>query len=87
MLRGNPTIAIAPTDEEHMAEQGKPQQYIVHAAVYSDMTFQSAVAAGTEEILGPFNRYEEAYNAWRSVSQREVDNCYHKARILIHKER
>jgi hypothetical protein len=53
------------------------KMFRVEGGVYTNNSFDELVP-GTEEVYGPFDNYEEAYNTWSSASRANLDNCCHR---------
>ena len=57
-------------------------RYWVIGGVYASTDFDRLVGGGEEERLGPFRRYEDAVDEWRSRAWATVDNCHARYRII-----
>lgn len=55
--------------------------YNVVGGVWTDTSFKD-ITYGTEEFYGPFERYEDAEDCWRSRTWRNVDICSHRLFIV-----
>ncbi len=55
--------------------------YMVNGGIFTDTTFTDIVP-GTAEVYGPFDTYQEAYDAWSAGTWKNVDICEH--RLFIH---
>lgn len=56
------------------------RKYYVIGGEYSDTTFTAITAGGSEERLGPFSE-KEAYDTWRALTGKTVDNALIRYRI------
>ncbi len=55
--------------------------YMVIGGVFTD-TAWTEVVPGTEEMIGPFERYEDAVKAWRGRVGWMVDTCTHRLFVV-----
>lgn len=60
----------------------KSQKYYVVGGEFQDCYFTTLVP-GTEVELGPFEDYQTALDAWKAISQQNVDDCQFRVTITV----
>ena len=60
------------------------KMYYVIGGVYTDTSFTQVI--GEEERYGPFKKYQDAEDEWRSRSWLGVDNCHCRYTIVKENE-
>ena len=62
--------------------QGEGVRYWVVGGVYTGTDFSElAGPEKREERIGPFDRYQDAFNEWARLAWRNVDDCHSRYRI------
>jgi hypothetical protein len=49
---------------------------------YTDTTFSKIEGGGSEEMIGPFDSFEDARKEWQRKSWAQVDQCNVRYRIV-----
>lgn len=72
-------MTTSPTSEDGPANSAADLPHFVIGGRYSDTSFSELLEAAATQ--GPFERYEDAVDAWRGESMRHIDEAF--VRYLI----
>lgn len=69
-------------ETEQTAEASENELYLVYGGKVEDPQGNDFIDPGDLEIVGFYGAYDEALDAWRSVSQRHIDEAFVKYRLV-----
>jgi hypothetical protein len=67
---------------EQIAADTENELYLVYGGKVADPQGDDFIDPGDLEIVGFFAAYNEALDAWRSVSQKHIDEAFVKYRLV-----
>ncbi len=57
-------------------------RFWVVGGIYTDTDFRTVAGDSREELIGPFDAYDDAVREWRRRAWATVDNCHARYRIV-----